>query len=291
MSVQIQQMTVDEFAELRIALGDRVKKFGTVYWVRRGLFFRPLLPYEACPVGESDLPSTQIGGFQCVVSAPSEANSVMKFLMLDEVSDYALDKLKHDRRLLIKNAAKQFAIRLVQDRNQFKTQGFQVYCSFYERTRYRYKRERVRRRNYEHWADSVLRSRKTLILGGYDQSEELRAISLSYWVADTLSYVSFFADTVALQNGVGELMFHRLRDLASKTPGIRQIFVRRYQGGNGMDKYYLLRGAKLVTKPCKLQLDPISKWILKSCFPAKYAQLGEKIQEPMPGRSPLDDLL
>jgi len=290
MSVQIQQMTVDEFAESRIALGDRVKKFGTVYWVRKGLFFRPLLPHEACPVSESDLPSTQIGGFQCVVSVPSEANSVMKFLMLDEVQHYALDKLKHDRRLLIKNAAKQFAIRLVQDSNQFKKRGFQVYCSFYERTRYRYKRERVRRRNYEHWVDSVLKSRKTLILGGYDQSEELRAISLSYWVADTLSYASFFADTVALQKGVGELMFHRLRELASQTPGIHEIFVRRYQGGNGMDKYYLLRGAKLVTKPCKLQLDPVSKWILKSCFPARYAKLGERIKGTNAWAQPLDDL-
>jgi hypothetical protein len=71
-------------------------------------------------------------------------------------------------------------------------------------------------------------------------------------------------------------MFHRLRELASQTPGIQEVFVRRYQGGNGIDNYYLLRGAKLVTKPCKLWIDPVSKWILKSYFPARYAILGEE---------------
>jgi hypothetical protein len=291
MSVPIQQMTVDEFAESRIALGDRVKMLGAVYWVcTNRFFFRPLLPHEACPISGPDLPPIHIGGFQCVVSDPNEANSVMKFIMLDEVQDYELGKLRHDRRLLIKNAAKQFAVKPIRDRAQFKEQGFQVYSSFYERTRYRYKRERAKRENYEDWVDSVLKSPKTLILGGYDQREKLRAISLSYWVGHTLSYVTFFADTVALQKGVGELMFHGLRELVSQTPGIRQVFVRRYQGGNNMDKYYLMRGAKVVSKPCKLQLDRVSKWILKSCFPAGYAILGENVNGTNTSPHLLDDL-
>ena len=277
MSSLVQQMTVGEFAESRIAVGDRVEKFGDVYWVRtKGLFFRPLLSHEACPIAKSELPPAHIGGFQCVVSVPDEANSVMKFLMLDEVQHYELGKLPYKRRLMIRNAAKQFAIRPIQDETQFKEHGFQVYCSFYERTRYHYKWERIRRESYTRWIDSVLKSRKTLILGGYDQREDLRAISISYWVGHTLYYATFFADTVALRKGVGELMFHCLRELVSQTPGIGEVLVRRYQGGNGMDNYYLLRGAKLVTKPSRLQLDPASKWILKTCFPARYVTLGEK---------------
>jgi hypothetical protein len=244
-----------------------------------GFFFRPLLPYEACPILESELPTIRIGGFQWVVSSRVEANSVMKFLMLEEVQHYDLGKLRHDRRLLIKNVSKQFVVRPMQDVAQFKEQGFQVYCSFYERTRYPYKRERVRRENYDRWVDSVMKSPKVLILGGYDQREELRAISLSYWVGHTLTYSTLFADTAALHKGIGEMMYHQLRELVSQTPGIREIFVRRYQGGNGLDNYYLHRGAKLVTKPSKLRLDTVSKWILKSCFPARYAVLSEKISE------------
>jgi hypothetical protein len=130
-----------------------------------------------------------------------------------------------------------------------------------------------------------------LILGGYDQREDLRAISLSYWVGHTLFYATFFSDTVALQKGVGEIMFHRLRELVSQTPGIREVLLRRYQGGNGMDNYYLLRGAKVVIKPSKLQLDPVSKWILKSCFPARYGfLLGAETKGAPAGPHLLEDL-
>ena len=208
-----------------------MEKFGAVYWVRTsGLFFRPLL--ETCPISEPDWPEVHIGGFQCVIPGPNEANSVMKFLMLDEVQHYELGKLRHDRRLLIKKAAKQFAVRPIQDGTQFREQGFQAYRSFYQRTRYHYKSERVRRENYDRWVDSVLKSRKTLILGAYDQREELRAVSLSYWVGHTLSYATFFADTAALQKGVGaRRCFIACANWSVRRPEIREVFVRRYAGG------------------------------------------------------------
>lgn len=276
MSPTIQQMTIDEFAESRIALGDPVKKFGSAYWVRtRRLFFRPLLSHEACLLSEAHLPVTRLGGFQCVVSLPQDANSVMKFVVLDDVRDYDLERLRHDRRLLIKNAAKRFAVRPVQDIGQLMEEGFEAYGSFYERTGYGYQKERVRRERYDHWVDCVLKCPKTVILGGYDQRERLHALSLSYWVGHTLHYTTFFAETEALRHGVGELMFHAVRELARRTCGIREVLVRRYQGGNGMDNYYLRRGAKLIAKPSKLHLDSASRWILKSFFPVKYAILCE----------------
>jgi hypothetical protein len=277
MNALIQQMTVDEYAEARRALGERVEKLGAIYWVcTRRFFFRPILPYEAYSVSKGNVPTGHVGGFQYVVSEPNDSNSVMGFLMLDGVQDYALDKLEHNRRRLIKRAGNQFVIQPIVDITEFKEAGFRAYCSFYERTHYGYKPERTKRENYAKWVDSVLQSPKTLKLGGFDLKGELRAVSLSYWVGATLTYTTFFSDTPALKQGVGELMFHALRDAASRSPGIHDVFVRNYQGGNNMDYYYLLRGAKLVIKPSRLQLDPVSRCILRFCFPAKYNLLSEK---------------
>jgi len=274
MSFKIDQMTIDEYANGRVTAGDRVAKVGSVYWTRtKGLFYRPLLSYEAYSLSANDLPRVFIGGFQCVVSDPKVANSAIKFVMLNDVEHYDLAGVGTHRRNSIKRAAKLFAVRPVDDEIQFKEQGFQAYCSFYARTRYEYKRGRTQKDFFYKWAESLLKSSKTLVLGGYDNTGDLKAVSISCWVGHTLTYLTFFAETTALKNGVHEIMLHRLREVVSQTNGIHEVFLRRYQGGNGMDEYYVGRGAKVVVKPAKLHIDPVSTWALKSCFPAKYATL------------------
>jgi hypothetical protein len=55
MSFKIDQMTIDEFANGRVTAGDRVTKVGSVYWTRtKGLFYRPLLSYEAYSLSDND---------------------------------------------------------------------------------------------------------------------------------------------------------------------------------------------------------------------------------------------
>jgi hypothetical protein len=92
-------------------------------------------------------------------------------------------------------------------------------------------------------------------------------------VQNTLIYATNFSSATGLQAGAAELMFHALRQTVAHTPGIDQVFVRRYKGGNGMDQYYLMRGAKLVWKPAKLQLHPAIKWFFKCFQPRQYAVL------------------
>lgn len=266
-------MTVEEYTAARAALGDRVEKVGRVYWTRsRKNFFRPLLPYEAYAPGETELPRALCSGFQYVVADEREANSTTSFLMLDDLRGYALWQLSHNRRRLINAAAKKMEIRVVRNLGELQDQGFAAYSSFYSRTGYQYMSARRRKAVFCQWAATLLQQPKTLILGAYDCSG-LTSISISYLVDATLLYATFFSQTKAMQQGAGELMFHTLREAAGRTPGIEQIFVRRYQDGNGMDNYYLMRGAKLVRKPSKLQLSPVISWVLKYCLNRQYAIL------------------
>jgi hypothetical protein len=192
--------------------------------------------------------------------------------MLDELQAYELEALSHNRRRLINNAAKQTEIRAVRNVGELQEQGFAAYLSFYQRTGYKYLSARRRKERFCRWAATLLREPKTIVLGAYD-SGGLVAVSVSYWVEETLLYATHFSHSKALRQGVSELLFHTLRLVAAGNSGIQQVFVRRYQGGNGMDQYYLMRGAKLVRKPAKLHLQPAMGWILKRCLPKQYAIL------------------
>lgn len=273
MDPSIQPMSIAEFAEIQRTFGEKIVKTGTIYWRRvRPFFFRPVLPYKAYEAEEIVPPWKLLGGFQHVVTSPEEANSSMNFLMLDHVHEYGLDKLNHERRRLIKKASRQFEVRPLGDVGEFKERGYRAYMSFYKRTGYSYKTERTQKEKFGDWVDTVIKFPKGLLLGGYGK-DGLVAVSISYWIEQTLLYNTFFCDSESLHKGVGELMFHKLRETAAQTPGIREIFVRQYGGGNSMDRYYLLRGCKVVRKPANMNINFVAKLVLRFCLPRQYAML------------------
>jgi hypothetical protein len=273
MEIHPQQLTVEQYAAIQGSLGAVVERVGQVYWTRgSGCFWRPLLPYEAYSSAEIRAPRGAWGGFQHVISGEREANSWVSFLMLDGLEEYQLGRLSHNRRRLISNAAKQLEVREVRDLHELQEQGFAAYLSFYQRTNYSYLSSRRRKGNFCRWAETLLRDPRVMVLGAYG-SGGLGAVSVSYWVKETLLYATYFSHSDSLRQGASELMFHTLRLCAARTPGIQQVFVRRYQGGNGMDRYYLTRGAKIVHKPARLHLHPALNWVLKHWLPQKHALL------------------
>ncbi len=272
----IHAMNVDEFAEAQLTLGEVIVKSATVYWCRvRPFFYRPLLPYKAYELDEIVSPCNyldkSLGGFQHVVTSWEKANSSMNFLILDQLHGYALEKLKHERRRFIKKASRQFEIRPLGDIKEFRDQGYRAYISFYKRTSYSYKAERTQKENFANWVDIIMKS-KALVLGGFGKSG-LVAVALLYQVEQTLIYATFFSETEALRKGIGELMFHHIREAAAQRPEIHEIFVRKYHGGNGMDKYYMLRGCKVVKKPANLHISNRARFILMFCLPKQYEML------------------
>ena len=180
--------------------------------------------------------------------------------------------MSHNRRRLIKSAAKKMEVRPIRDLPELQTQGYAAYRAFYHRTRYNYLASRRREADFRQWAAAQLQDPRATVLGAY-KGGKLEAVSVAFWVRDTLVYASHFSGVEALREGASELLFHALREAVAGTPGIAQILVRRYQGGNGMDQYYLMRGAKLIHKPARLQLNPLVRLGLWICRPRQYALL------------------
>lgn len=284
-------LTPAEYADIQTALGARVAHVGGLHWVRgRGCFWRPLLRHQAYPAPRVTPPFSWASGHQYAVTNERDANSVMEFVVLDSPESYALEGLSKKRRRLISIAAKQMEVRPIRDLRELQEKGFEAYVSFYQRTGYRYLSNRRREAHFRRWADTVMREPRLLILGGYGAAG-LAAVSISYWVEETLIYATYFCHSDAMKQGMGELMFHTLRQIAAGMSGLRQILVRGYQGGNSMDQYYLLRGAKVLRVPAKLRLNPVIGGVLKCCLPKRYLALcgaataagnGNSSHEPLP---------
>ena len=272
----IQQMTLREYADLQTQFGVRVVGQGGFYWRQvRPFFYRPLLPIEAYPHDPSRPPVMWPGGFQYVVADPKEANSTMNFIMLDNLGGYTLDGLFHKRRQLIKRAGRYFTVRPVTDARELKEQGHRVYLSFLQRTGYPYKADRKNKAVFEQWVDTLCSNPKTILMGGYGPNG-LVAISSSYWINRTLVYSTLISDTDSMHKNVGELMFHEVRQMAAQQPGIAEIFVRGYQGGNSIDQYYLHRDCHLVRKSARLEMPALTHTLLRWLQPRKYELLRGK---------------
>ena len=251
------QMSVDEYAELQRHIGARVCYVGGYYWRQiRPFFYRPLLPYTVIRAAPEARLFSWPKTFQHVVPSVEGSNSRMNFLFTDNSPDYSLAVLSHKRRNLIKCAARQFNVKRICNCHSLHEEAYNLYLSFFRRTGYQYKTDRVNKRAFLNWVESALQHPKSIVLGGFSP-EGLIAISCSYWVEDTLIYASLFCETSALRRNIGDLMFHELRSLAAIEPGISSIFIRSYQNGNSIDSYYLARGCRLVQAPAKLVIPSL----------------------------------
>jgi hypothetical protein len=289
MQIPLKQMSMAEYAELETKFGATVVHRHGHHWRRvRPFFYRPLLPVEPLNDHRTHAPSDWSAGFQYAVSDGGLANSTMNFIMAENSGEYSLQGLSHNRRRLIKQAAKNFQVRPISDLQELKDQGYRAYHDFHNRTGYSYKSDRRNKNLFDEWAETLFQHPKTILLGGY-VAEGLVAVSCSYWINSTLVYATLFSTTESLKKNVGELLFHELRRLAAAHSTIKEIYVRPYQGGNRMDQYYLMRGCRLVRQPAHLELPPLMSIFIRCLMPRKYAILCGEVSDTVPQLVPCVD--
>jgi hypothetical protein len=273
MSFSIQPTLLADYAILEAAQGTRLVERGGIYWRQvRPLFYRPLLEVEALDPASVVPPCSKFGAYQHVVTGSSQQNSQRHFLICDELRGYSLAGVSHNRRRLIRNAARIFQVRPVLAAQELKDHGHNVYLSFYERTGYAFRADRTQKASFDAWADTLFCCPGVFVLGAYNGTS-LAAVSVSFWVQKTLIYATLFAESEAQRNGVCEIMLHELRMAAAQNAGITQILIRAYQGGNNRDQYYLLRGCKLVSKPARLHINSAINALLRGFAPGTYAKM------------------
>jgi hypothetical protein len=277
-------MTVEEYADFEIANGTEAVRVDGVWWRSvRPFFFQPLFPFlELLPHSAKPPRSAFFGGFQHLVPDGETANSQKNFFIWDDVAGYSLSALNHTRRSSIKKGMRHFSIREIADREEMVSAGHSVYRSFYERTGYRYKKERTDKDHFRQWASALYRFPKVKLLGAYHKGE-LCAVDISYVVQDVLIEATFFSKTEYLQYRVADAMVHTLREMAAASGNIRFIYKGPVTGLRGLDESKLIRGCKILSKPAYYQLHPLALFVLSTFMKQKYEKLvGHRDIDPSP---------
>lgn len=271
-----QKMTFEEFAEAERSQGVKVVKVNDIYWRQvRPCLFRPLLPFwEFSPEVAKPPRSAWFGGYQHAVPPQAAANSYLNLLIFENTKDYVFDDMHRDHRREVRQAAKQYTVRRVENPEEFKDKAYKAYLSFYGRTHYQYKSERQDRECFGRWADSLFRFPKVVVLGAY-RDTELQAISISKLVEDTMVYSTVFGSTESLKCHVTALLLHTVRNALAGREDVKQFYIGMYnfQGRTGVHGFYIYRGCRLVIKPAHLHLNPVMDQLLKRCLPRQYEKL------------------
>jgi hypothetical protein len=274
MSFSWNQMTPSQHAEYEGMLGSTVVDAGGMLWRRaRPFFYRPLQQWREFNPTSLRLPrSARIGGAQCAVPSVQEANSHLNFFVFDNTRDYSLAILDHNRRRQVRRASEQFVVRTVVDAGEFKTNAYPLYCSFQERTGYHVGEDRQYPAHFARWTDGLFQIPTLLVLGGY-LKDELRGISISFLIKDTVVLASWFWATDALRTFLPDLMLHSIREAAAASPGVTTVLLGAYTGDRGVDGFKVIRGATLVRRRAVLQMNPLANAFVRRFLPAHHARL------------------
>jgi len=265
--MQWERMSIDEYARLETAYGGKLERVDGVWWKEcRPFFYRPLFPFAAFDPGRASAPAlARLCGYQHPVRNGGPANSHVNYFLCDTLG-YSLDALSRNRRKKIRRALKQARVERISDFDVFVEQGYRVYLSFYERTRYAWRKDRVRKESFVAWAESVFAFPKLMILGVFS-GEGLAAIDIAFRVEDLVIDAAFMSSSEHLHLKPSDLASHFLREETSRISGARYIFSGTYGTKPGIDRHMLDQGCKVLTLPARCKLMPGLGLLLRAAGP------------------------
>jgi hypothetical protein len=266
-------MTLDEYGGFARACGTRVKKIHDIWWIEpRPLFFRPLFPFTRIRPEFKNRPLLSlVGGVLHPVPAGVSGNSHMHFFVFDDLSNYSMDKLNAKQRENIRKGMKNFSSRRLTNLDQFVEEAHPVYRSFYHRTNYFFRKDRLNKEIFAAWSKHFLDNPKVVVFGAYHQGK-LAAIDISYQVEDIIIDDFFFSDTQSQSLKVTDFMTHTIRE-AARNSNIRLIFRGFPSGKRTLDESKILRGHRVLKLPAHFSLNRILLGLVKTFRRDNYEKL------------------
>ncbi len=268
-------MTPDEYAEYARVVGGRsLRQAGNVWWCRvRPFFFRPLNLFEDLPEDIS-IPwaGALVGGVQYPVRPADRANTQINLLACDDAAAYSLTALNGSLRSQIRKGLRTFDYRRITDPEMLAVQGHPVYLEFLDRTQYGHHSSRENPSEFSRWARSVFAFPKVRVVGAFYE-DRIAAVTLSFLVQDVLHYSMYFGNQFALANRASDGMLHTIRESAAGDPRIRVVFSAVAGMPRGLDRFYMLRGFKIVPRPARFRGNPLALAVLKHLAPDQHRKL------------------
>ena len=266
-------MTVDELAAYQKACGVKVIKIKDTWWIEpRPFFFRTLFPMAEINPEFNKYPLQHVvGGVLHLVPAGVASNTNMKLFLYDQLRDYSLENMAAKQKWVVKKSMENFQAKRITDLNEFIATAFPIYESFYDRTKYSYKKERSQAEIFAVWAKTLFDFPKIMITGAYHQ-DKLSAVDISYQIQDLIIDDVFFSDTQSQGLRVTDFMVHTLRDAAAATEA-RYLFRGFPCGKQTLDESKIRRGCKIFKIPAHCKVNPVALYVGKLFMNESYRKL------------------
>jgi len=266
-------MTVDELAAYQRACGVHVVKVKDTWWIEpRPFFFRTLFPTAQMNPEFGKYPLQHlVGGVLHLVPPGVDSNTSMKLFLYDQLKDYSLDKMATKQKWVVKKSMENFTARRITALHEFIDTAFPIYQSFYDRTKYSYKKERSQREIFAAWAKTLFAFPKIMITGAY-HGDKLAAVDISYQVNDLIIDDVFFSDTQSQALRVTDFMVHTLRVTAAASEA-RYLFRGFPCGKQTLDESKIRRGCKIYQIPAYSKVNPVAMFVGKVFMNESYRKL------------------
>ncbi len=269
-----ERMSIEEYSAYERENGTGLCKAGGIWWREvRPFFYRPLHPLQRLDPGRAEIPLIrQLIGYQHLVSDPKQANSRMRFFVLDRLEEYSLDRLPSKVRWEVNRSRRQSELRPIATVREFVDAGYPVYLAFYERTHYGWRSDRTDREIFQKWAEALYRYPRMRIMGAYSGSL-LNAVAVSYLVDDVVFYATLFCNGEALRTHASDLMLHDVRETAANSAGAKYIFMGAPGNRRGLDTFKIRRKCRILNEPARFRINPVAVLLLKLFSPGSYRKL------------------
>lgn len=266
-------MTLDEYAEFQRSTGAKVVKVKDIWWREvHPFFYRPLFPFTEVRPGRNKYPlQALVGGVLHLVPEGAPSNSYMNLFLYDQIQGYSIDVVGAKQRCIIRKGLSNFTARRITDLQEFVDGASPLYRSFYSRTKYFYKKERLERENFEAWAKPLFQYSKVVVTGAY-REKQLCAIDVAYQVEDVIIDDVFFSDTESQALKVTDFVVHTLRESA-KSSDAAMIFRGFPSGKQTLDNSKMTRGCKVQKMPAFMEINPVALYVGKALMSQSYRKL------------------
>jgi len=269
----LKSMTPSEYADFQLSCGAKLMLVGDTWWREiRPRFYRPLFLFSNSESYAQDVPDKFSLGYQYPSGKDETGNSFINMLMIENPWEYSLDTLKSKRRKNIFRAQRRLTISIIDSPNQISDSLHEAYVSFYGRTKYGYRKDRLNKDNFYNWIKTVLNYEKIHVAGVYD-NEKLVGMTHFCLINDVFNCLNAFYSQRAMELGAPELIFHYEKETASQCEAVKKMAIGTINDNSSIDYYYLSRGASLVPVPCHLRINPLISVTMKMFFKQRYKML------------------
>lgn len=277
MSLTLVNSSVEDYARALRADGEGLITVEDRPWRRiRPGFYRPIMAWCTTSAPKSGMAwDARLGGYQFMVEDAVSANSSLGFLLFEDAQVYDRSKLRRSRRWEINNACKRFQVESFASAEEFSRQAHPIYREFYERTGYRFRRDRFNFSGFMTWAEQIFRDPGATLFGAYDDNR-LSAVGIVRVIDRTLVYTSFFASREGLSHHVTSFMLHSIRQAVAERGDIDRIILgtpKNTAAARSVDQFYLNSGCQIKWYPAMLHLNPLLRWSLPRLAPRLYQQI------------------